>query len=191
MGRILLAFRAFFAVLYSGQTAARVSTALLGVAEPTRDPEIPRPVPAPRAEERPRPEPRPEPRRPIQSEAITLLATLQREARLVDFLKEDLTGYADEQVGAAVRAIQQDAAKVLDRLFALQAILTDEEGASVVVPAGFDAARYRLAGKVAGQAPFSGTLRHHGWEATRCEMPLFTGSESAARTVAPAEIEIG
>lgn len=191
MGRILLAFRAFFAVLYSGQTATRVSTALLGVAEPTPAPDVARPAPETRTEERPKPEPRPEPRRPTQSEAITLLATLQREARLVDFLKEDLTGYADDQVGAAVRAIQQDAAKVLDRLFALQSILTDEEGASVVVPAGFDAARYRLTGKVTGQAPFSGTLRHHGWEATRCEMPQFTGSESAARTVAPAEIEIG
>lgn len=187
MGRILLAFRAFFAVLYSGQTATRVATALLGVAEPTPATEIPRPVPVPRTEERPKPEPR----RTTQSEAITLLATLQREARLVDFLKEDLTGYADDQVGAAVRAIHQDAGKVLDRLFALQAILTDEEGASVTVPAGFDAARYRLTGKVTGQAPFSGTLRHHGWEATRCEMPQFTGSESAARTVAPAEIEIG
>ena len=121
---------------------------------------------------------------------MTLLATLQREARLVDFLKEDLTGYTDDQVGAAVRAIHQDAAKVLDRLFDIQPVIADEEGARVEVPTGFDAARYRLTGKVTGAAPFHGTLRHHGWEAGKCELPQFTGSETGAKMIAPAEVEV-
>ena len=186
MGRILLAFRAFFGVLFNGETASRVTRSLTGIEAPT-DP-TPAPVaPAPpRVEERPRPEPR----RPAQSEAITLLATLQREARLVDFLKEDLSGYSDDQVGAAVRAIHQDAGKVLDRLFGIKAVVTEAEGASVEVPAGFDSSRYRLTGKVVGEAPFKGTLQHHGWEATRCELPQFTGGESAAKTIAPAEVEV-
>lgn len=184
MGRILLAIRVFFAVLFNGQTATRVSLALTNTASAT--PEAPPPVVTPKTEERPRPAPK----KPTQSEAVTLLATLQREARLVDFLKEDLTNYTDDQVGAAVRAIHQDAAKVLDRLFAIQPLLSEEEGAQVAIPAGFDAARYRLTGKVSGEAPFTGTLRHHGWEATRCELPVFTGSESGAKTVAPAEVEI-
>jgi hypothetical protein len=178
MGRILLAFRVFFKVLFNGEVASRVDRALVGLAAPE---------PAPVQPERPRPEPK----RPTQSEAVTLLATLQREARLVDFLKEDLSGYTDDQVGAAVRAIHQDAAKVLDRLFSIRAVISDEEGAAVEVPSGFDAARYRLTGKVAGEAPFRGTLRHHGWEAGRCELPQFTGSDSAAKTIAPAEVELG
>ena len=189
MGRILLAIRVFFAVLFNGETATRVTRALGGAEVPSAVPAPVSPVaaPLPRTEERPRPEPR----RPVQSEALTLLATLQREARLVDFLKEDLSSYSDDQVGAAVRAIHQDAGKVLDRLFAVQAIVTDEEGASVEVPAGFDAAHYRLTGKLAGQPPFQGTLRHHGWTATKCELPQFTGGESAAKTIAPAEVEVG
>jgi len=187
MGRILLAFRVFFAVLFSGDTARRVGGALGPVETPKPEPVVPKPAPAPKVEERPKAEPK----RPVQHEAITLLATLQREARLVDFLKEDLTSYSDDQVGAAVRAIHQDAGKVLDRLFGIQPVITDEEGASVEVPQGFDAARYRLTGKVAGQAPYCGTLRHHGWESTRCEMPQFTGSETGARMIAPAEVEVG
>ena len=187
MGRVSTAFRAFFGSLFNGDTAARVSVALLAKGLPT-----PAPIAPPSA-----PEPKPaeikkaEPKKPTQSEAITLLATLQREARLIDFLKEDLSGYADEQVGAAVRAIQRDSAKVLDRFFALQPVVSDEEGAKVSLPAGFDAARYRLTGKVTGNAPFAGTLQHHGWEATKCELPQFTGSDSAAKTVAPAEVEVG
>ena len=146
MGRVSTAFRAFFGSLFNGDTASRVSQALAAKGLPT-----PQPVSVP-----PAPEPKPvvtkktEPKKPTQSEAITLLATLQREARLVDFLKEDLSGYADEQVGAAARAIQRDSAKVLDRFFALQPVVADEEGAKVNVPAGFDAARYRLTGKVTG-----------------------------------------
>ncbi len=186
MGRVSTAFRAFFGSLFNAETAARVEQALKGEGLPSPQLLVAPPTP----ELKPIEVKRPEPKQPTQSEAITLLATLQREARLVDFLKEDLSGYADEQIGAAVRAIQRDSAKVLDRFFALQPVVADEEGANVNVPAGFDAARYRLTGKVAGDAPFAGTLQHHGWEATKCELPQFTGSDSAAKTVAPAEVEI-
>ena len=187
MGRVSTAFRAFFGSLFNADTASRVSQALSAKGLPAPVPVATPPAPEPKPVEFKKPEPK----KPTQSEAITLLATLQREARLVDFLKEDLSGYADEQVGAAVRVIQRDSAKVLDRFFALQPVVADEEGAKVNVPTGFDAARYRLTGKVTGAPPFAGTLQHHGWEATKCELPQFTGSDSAAKTVAPAEVEVG
>ncbi len=183
MGRILTAFRAFFGTLFNRETAAKVRDALI---IPSLALEETRTQPAPKPLETSRPIER----KPVQSEAITLLATLQREARLVDFLKEDLSNYSDEQVGAAVREIHRDSRNVLDRFFAIKSIRDDDEGASVEVPAGFDAGRYRLTGKLTGTAPFHGTLRHHGWEATRCELPAFTGSESAAKTIAPAEVEV-
>lgn len=191
MGRVSTAFRAFFGSLFNGDTAARVSQALStkGLPAPERVTAREAPVSQP-VEVAKKPTPPAEHRRPVQSEAIALLATLQREARLVDFLKEDLSGYADEQVGAAVRAIQRDSAKVLDRFFGLQPVVAEEEGAKISVPVGFDAARYRLTGKVTGEAPFAGTLQHHGWEATKCELPQFTGSDSAAKTIAPAEVEV-
>ena len=182
MGRVTIAFRAFFAALFNGATAVRVKQALIvpNLLAPASTTAISKPVDVVRQV----------PAKPMQSEAITLLATLQREARFVDFVKEDLSGYSDEQVGVAVREIQRDSAAVINRFFAIQPILSQEEGAVINVPAGFDAARYRLTGKLAGAAPFQGTLQHRGWEATQCELPEFTGSESGAKTIAPAEVEI-
>ncbi len=182
MGRVSTAFRAFFGALFDGPTAERLQGALSGAAPAV----LPPPTTAP-----PKPPTPVEPPKPKQSEAITLLATLQRESRLVDFLKEDLTGYADDQIGAAVREIQRDAGKTLDRLFSLRPIVTDPEGAAIDVKAGFDAGRYRLTGSIGHQGPYRGALRHHGWEATQCLLPTYTGSDAAATTIAPAEVEVG
>lgn len=185
MGRLGTAFRAFFRVLGDAAVADQVRGLLDGkvglgqraVAEPPAKVVTP-PAAAP-AKQPPR-----------RSEALTLLAVLQREARLVDFLKEDIAGYADDQVGAAVREIHRDAAAALDRMFALRPVRTEAEGASVTVPAGYDAGRVRLVGNVAGQPPHAGSLAHAGWEAGKVELPEWTGTEASAAVVAPAEVEL-
>ena len=184
--RLLLAWKAFWYVLFDRKLADRVDQAFKGQLVPAALP-APEPV-KPAKVEKPR-EPPPPPK-PARSEALTLLATLQREARLIDFLKEPIAGYADAQVGAAVRDIHRDCGKVLDRLFALQPVLGDAEGASVEVPKGFDAGRYRLVGNVTGEPPFRGTLTHHGWQATKVEVPAWTGGAESAHVVAPAEVEL-
>jgi hypothetical protein len=183
MGRVSTAFLAFFRSLFNAETASRVQEALRPPANLTH--ETKEVAPSPPASTTSVIQ-----RKTTQSEAITLLATLQREARLVDFLQENLSGYSDEQVGAAVREIHRESARVLDRYFKIRSVLNEEEGAAVHVPAGFDAGRYRLTGKLTGTAPFHGTLRHPGWEVTQSELPEFSGSESAAKTIAPAEVEI-
>ncbi len=140
--------------------------------------------------EPPAPAKPPPPKPPARSEAITLLAALQREARFVDFVQESLAGYSDAQIGAAARDVHRDCAAVLKRMFALRPAVTDEEGKEVDVPTGFDAGRWRLTGKVTGQPPFHGRLVHPGWEATVCELPTWSGSAEAARIVVPAEVEL-
>jgi hypothetical protein len=130
------------------------------------------------------------PKPPARSEAITLLAALQREARFVDFVQESLAGYSDAQIGAAARDVHRDCGAVLARMFALRPAVAEEEGKEVEVPAGFDAGRWRLTGNVTGQPPFHGRLVHPGWEATVCELPTWSGSAAAARIVAPAEVEL-
>ena len=184
--RIWLAIRVFFLVLFSGEAARKVQSALAASAAPAKSPaESDKPTSAPVASK-----PAPAKPKPQRSEALTLLAMLQREARLVDFLQESLAGYEDAQIGAAVRDIHRDAAATLKRLFALSPLSTEGEGASIEVPAGFDPARYQLTGNVSGQAPFRGQLTHHGWQATRCELPEWHGTASAALIVAPTEVEI-
>lgn len=127
---------------------------------------------------------------PRRSDALSLLAVLQREARFVDFVMEPISGYSDAQIGAAVRDVHRGCAAALERAFAVQPLRTDAEGAPVQVPAGFDPAQFKLVGNVAGQPPFRGTLAHHGWKATQCELPAWTGSAAAAQIIAPAEVEL-
>jgi len=126
--------------------------------------------------------------RPQRSEALTLLATLQREARLVDFLMESIGEYSDAQIGAAVRDIHRDSAGVLDRLFKIRPIELHEEGAEIQAPAEAD--RYRLIGTVRGTPPHRGRLVHHGWEAAKCEVPEWSGNTVAAQVIAPVEVEL-
>jgi hypothetical protein len=125
-----------------------------------------------------------------RSDALTVLAVLQREARLVDFLKEDISAYQDAQVGAAVRDVHRDAGAALERMFALRPVSADAEGAEVALPANVDAAKWRLVGNLGGQAPARGRLQHAGWQATKVEVPQFTGAADSIKVVAPAEVEV-
>ena len=127
---------------------------------------------------------------PLRSEAITLLAALQREARLVDFLMEPLDGCTDQQIGAAVRDIQKDSRTVLTRMFALKPVRTEQEGTNITVPAAFDASEFKLTGQVSGDAPYTGELMHSGWNASEVNVPEWNGSASTASIVAPVEVEV-
>jgi hypothetical protein len=177
--RLWLALRAFFRILFDKATGEQVQRLLLE--GPPAETAPARPEPAKAAAT---------PAKPRRSEALTLLAALQREARFIDFLKEPLDGFSDAQIGAVVRDVHRDCGKVVERWFALAPIAREEEGAEMTLPAGFDAGRFRLSGQVSGEPPYRGRLVHHGWEATRCEIPVWTGSNDSSRVVAPVEVEI-
>jgi len=120
--------------------------------------------------------------------AVQVLALLQRDGRLVDFLMEDLTGYPDAQVGAAARDVHTGCRDSLARYITLAPVMNEEEGHPLTVERGIDPARLKIVGNAPASPPLRGVLRHRGWEATRIELPplLTTG-----RTiVAPAEIEV-
>lgn len=121
--------------------------------------------------------------------ALRLLALLQQEGRLVDFLEEDIDGYSDAQVGAAVRSIHAGCRKALSDRIELQRIFSAEDGSEVVVEAGFDPATIRLTGNVTGSPPFRGTLQHAGWRAAKVALPQSPG-DTDATIIAPAEVEI-
>lgn len=178
--RMTLAFRLFFKALFDAPFASRA--AALFESSPSGPP-----AGREQVEEAPR---KPAKKPATRNDALTLLATLQREARLVDMVREPLSNYSDAQVGAAARDVLRDCGQVIERLFGLQPLAEQEEGAEVEVPAGFDAGRVRLTGHVDGSPPFRGRLVHHGWIATRCEVPTWSGSEQAQLVVAPEEVEI-
>jgi hypothetical protein len=182
MGNFALGFRVMFRVWSDAEFAGKVRDLAEGKLVPKTEPKTePKPQPAPATA------PKKESRR---SEAVSLLAVLQREARFVDFVKEPISGYSDAQIGAAVRDVHKGCAAMLDRLFALQPVSAAAEGASVEVPRHFDPAQFRLIGNVTGEPPFRGMLQHHGWKAAKCELPEWTGSEASALVIAPAEVEV-
>lgn len=122
-------------------------------------------------------------------EPLRLLTLLQREGRLLDFLLEDIQGYGNEQIGAAVRDIHKNAQKAIKEHVVLEPVLKDQEGANVQVPAGFDPSAIRLTGNVTGQPPFRGTLQHHGWRVKELKLsePAHGQDEWVLQ---PAEVEL-
>jgi len=180
--RVWMAIRVFFAALFSRQVAEQCAALLSGAAAAEQAaPPTATSRDAPRVAEA---------RAPARSEAIALLAALQGEARFVDIVQEPLDSYSDAQIGAAARDVLRDCGKVLERFFAVKPLTEEQEGGEVEAPVGFDPGRFRLTGNVQGEPPFRGRLTHHGWEATRCELPQWSGSGESARVIAPLEIEV-
>ena len=165
------AFRAFFSLIFHGRIADDI---LADFAPPAAAPAAPAPAVPP----------------PVESSdrAAQLLAILQRDGRLVDFLMEDLTPYQDAQVGAAVRDVHRGCREALDKYASLAPVLDLEEGSTVNVDGDNEPARIKVVGNVAGAPPYRGILRHRGWEVARLALPPLPAT--GRTVVAPAEVEV-
>src|SRR5262249_48531452 len=106
----------------------------------------------------PPPKPNPEP--------LRILALLQREGRIIDFLMtENIQSAADDQMAAAVKDLQPKWMAPWTKHRVLVQVMTQPENSQVEVPAGFDPSAIRVVGNVTGEPPFRGTLIHAGWRA--------------------------
>lgn len=121
--------------------------------------------------------------------ALQLLSLLQKEARFIDFIKEDVGAYSDADIGAAARVVHQGCSKAINEHFTLAPVSKDQEGSRVSLNKGFDAASYRLTGNIVGEAPFNGTLVHKGWQVTDLRLPKLTEGHNA-KIIAAAEVEL-
>jgi hypothetical protein len=118
-----------------------------------------------------------------------MLALLQREGRLLDFLMEDISAAPDAQVGFGVREMHRKCQEALRKAVDLEPVLPNNENETVEVSAGFDPSAIRLTGNVAGSPPFRGTLIHPGWRVAQVHLPA--PPEGVDELVlAPAEVEI-
>ena len=121
--------------------------------------------------------------------ALQLLGLLQKEARFIDFIKEDIASFSDADIGIAARVVHEGCNKVINEHFTLAAVRSEQEGSKITLSEGFDAAEVRLTGNIVGIAPFTGTLVHKGWQVTGIRLPKLTSGHNAA-IVAPAEVEL-
>ena len=170
MSRIVLAFRSFFSILFTGTLPGDVA-ASLGL------------VNKPKSVAKPAPEARP------SDGALQILAILQRDSRLIDFLMEDISSYSDDQIGAAVRNLHDQSRDSLGRYLKLAPVIDAVEGSFTKLETN-DPATMKLLGNVpvSGKAS-GGILRHKGWRAEKIDLPPLTAGQNAS-ILAPAEIEV-
>jgi len=121
--------------------------------------------------------------------ALQLLGLLQKEARFIDFIKEDIATYSDADIGVAARVIHEGCNKAINEHFTLAPIRSEQEGGKITLPQGFDASSVRLTGNIVGSAPFTGTLIHKGWQVTNIRLPKLTQGHDA-KILAAAEVEL-
>ena len=126
---------------------------------------------------------------PIDVGACRILSILQNKGRLIDFFQEDITGYPDAQIGAAVRHMHQDCRNALREYVTLAPVMSEKEGEPVVVSEGFDPSEIRLTGHITGRPPFEGILQHSGWKITRIKLPEQPKGQKYT-VIAPAEVEM-
>jgi len=171
LGRIALAFRSFFAILFSGQLPADIAQAF-GFAKAE-------PQPAPKAVRQVGP----------SDGALQMLGILQRDSRLLDFMMEDISAFEDDQIGAAVRNLHDQCRDSLNRYVRLAPVIDGVEGTFTKIDSN-DPNTVKLLGNVpaSGKAA-GGMLRHKGWRADSIDLPPLAASQNAA-IIAPAEIEI-
>jgi uncharacterized protein DUF2760 len=179
LNRISLAFRSFFSLLFQGRLSDNVQSALgltrrsAGTAAPSPASKAPPPGP---------------PAVKTTDGALQILSILQRDARLIDFLMEDISGYTDDQVGAAVRELHDQCRDAIARYVTLQPVIDGVEGTFTQAPTK-DPNVVKFVGNVPAQPPSGGLLRHKGWRATKVDLPAL-GVKQDAAVLAPAEIEI-
>jgi hypothetical protein len=178
LSRFSLAFKAFFGILFGDGLSETVAKAFGFVKESEVRPAAAAPVAKAAA---------PEVR--TSDGALQMLGILQRDARLIDFLMEDIGQYSDDQVGAAVRSLHEQSRRVLDRYVALKPVIDGVEGTSTRVESR-DPNCIKLLGNVPADGKASqGVLRHKGWRVDRVDLPKLSSGQDP-KILAPAEIEI-
>jgi hypothetical protein len=175
LNRILLAFRCFFNLLFHGELSAETLSAL----------HLSRPTPSTVAAAAPKPA---APVVRTADGALQILGILQRDSRLIDFLMEDISGYADDQIGAAVRELHDQCRDSVARYVTLQPVIDGVEGTFAQAPSS-DPNLVKFVGNVPAKPPSGGTLRHKGWRAAKVDLPMLASKQDPA-VIAPAEIEI-
>ncbi|SAL61189.1 hypothetical protein AWB69_06798 [Caballeronia udeis] len=179
-GRLSLAVGTFFAVVGDREFAGQVRRLRDGAA-----------VTAPVAAREPVATPAPTPtiKEASPESALQLLGLLQRGARFVDFVEEDIAGYSDADIGAAARLVHDGCRATLREHFTLRPVREEAEGSRVTLADGFDATAVRLTGNVVGKPPFNGNISHRGWRVEEVRLPMLTKTHDAT-VIAQAEVEL-
>jgi hypothetical protein len=185
LGRVSLAVSTFFRILGDGEFAADVLRVRNGAGAAPATTPAPSPAPSPASA----PAPQPVLKEASPDAALQLLGLLQRDARFIDFVEEDIKHFSDADIGAAARLVHEGCRATLREHFTIRPVRDEAEGSRVTLSEGFDASAVRLTGNVVGKAPFTGNISHRGWRVDDVRLPKLAQSHDA-KVVAPAEVEL-
>ncbi len=87
---------------------------------------------------------------------------------------EDIAGYSDDQIGAAVRELHDQCRDSIARYVTLQPVIDGVEGTFAKAPSS-DPNLVKFVGNVPAKPPAGGTLRHKGWRAAKVDLPALVG----------------
>lgn len=183
--RFFYAIKVFFQILFSAEAARKVHLALYPAV-----PDVEIDSQTKTAEKTAEKVEKKIVEKPLRSDALTLLAALQREARFIDFLQENIQPYDDAQIGVIVRDVHRGCAEVVKRMFNVQPLTEVPEGQKISLDAPVNPQVFQLIGKTPTSSDaVSGTVVHPGWKAESCNVPVWSGTEDAIRVIAPVEID--
>lgn len=127
-----------------------------------------------------------------RSDALELLVSLQREARFVDFIKENIENCDDATLAAAARMIHDRCAGVLERCFAIRTLTESVEGqvVSLTLDESKNSFRIKLTRKPnETKNSISGKIIHSGWKVTKCAIPQWSGAQEDSCVISPIELD--
>ena len=183
-----LACRAFWKALTDQPSARSIAIALDGQADASDSPLNPRQLDGPVTDESFAGEVEsPAYVKNQQNPAVALIAAMQREARLLDLVFEDLDSYGDDQVGSAARPVLKSTRTVLQRILGVERLIDSNENASVEIPAAASPTRYQAVD--GATATGTRTVVHPGWRAAKTELPTYTGPAEDAEVLSPVQFK--
>lgn len=171
------------------ETQAVVTEPAAVVSQPTPEPEV---KIVEKVVEKTVPGPAPKPviiKEYTPDAASQLLSLLQKEARFIDFIEEDISQHSDNDVGVVARVVHAGCVKVINENFNLNPVRQEPENSAITLHSGFDANSISLTGNIMGKPPFTGTLVHKGWQVSEIRLPKITEGHNV-NIIAPAEVEL-
>ena len=116
--------------------------------------------------------------------SYALLSLMQKEARFLDFVQEEIEELPDAQVGAVCKRIHKDLKKLFKDFLKIEPVFDSRENETVSIAEGFEPSEIQLSGEIDKKPPFKGILKHKGWMVDSLNLPKRSAS---ART----KIQIG
>lgn len=121
--------------------------------------------------------------------AYALLSLMQKEARFLDFVQEDIQELPDAQVGAVCKRIHKDLKKLFKDFLKIEPVFDSKENETVTIPEGFEPSEIQLSGEIDKKAPFKGVLKHKGWMVDSLNLPR-RSSSARTKILQPAQVDV-